>query len=430
MKNAQRPREMITDRINSDLRRPANVEKGAKSAHVIDDTVLNDAQNFSLVLGGPLYQLLRRTHLSDNTVAMVRRRVVVIALLGWLPLFILSALQGNLWSKSVAVPFLLDLEVHIRFLIVVPLLVTAELVVHQRLRHIATAFLERNLIPEDDLARFDKAITSAFRLRNSVIAEVLLIVMVYVVGVSIVWQQFTVLSADTWYSPASLTISKLSFAGYWYTYASLPIFQFLLIRWYFRIFIWARFLWQISRIKLALVPTHPDRVGGLGFLSNAVFAFSTLVVAHGAMVSSQIANRIFFLSAKLPEFESEIAAMAIFLLVIVFGPLLVFLTQLAETKRTGLREYGTLAETYVRDFDTKWLRDGKPEGEVLVGSADIQSLADLANSFEVVRGMRLVLITRDSILQLAVALFLPMLPLLLTMMPLKELLRRLAGLVF
>lgn len=422
---------MITDGISRDLRPPTNDEKGATtSAQLTGAAVLNDAQNFSLVLGGPLYQLLRRAHLSGNTVAIVRQRMVVIALLGWLPLFILSAIQGHLWGKSVAVPFLLDLEVHIRFLIVVPLLVIAELVVHQRLRHIATAFLERNLILQDDLAQFDKAITSAFRLRNSVIAEVLLIVIVYVVGVSIVWQQFTVLSADTWYAPASLTSSKLSLAGYWYTYASLPIFQFLLIRWYFRIFIWARFLWHVSRIRLALVPTHPDRVGGLGFLSNAVYAFSILVVAHGAMVSSQIADRIFFLGAKLPEFEGEIAAMALLLLFIVFGPLLVFWPQLAQTKRTGLREYGTLAEEYVRDFDRKWLRGTRPKGEVLVGSADIQSLADLANSFEVVRSMRLVLLTRDSILLLGMALFLPMLPLLLTMMPLKELLKRLAGLVF
>jgi hypothetical protein len=120
---------------------------------------------------------------------------------------------------------------------------------------------------------------------------------------------------------------------------------------------------------LALVPTHPDRVGGLGFLSNAVYAFSVLVVAHGTMVSSQIANRIFFLQVGLPEFEGEIAVVAIFLLCLIFGPLLVFAPQLAQTKRTGLREYGTLAETYVRDFDTKWLRGARRKDEVLVGTA-------------------------------------------------------------
>ena len=73
------------------------------------------------------------------------------------------------------------------------------------------------------------------------------------------------------------------------------------------------------------------------------------------------------------------------MLCLVFGPLLVFAPQLAQAKRTGLREYGTLAERYVREFDAKWLRGGAPAGEPLVGSADIQSLADLGNSFEVVR---------------------------------------------
>jgi len=141
--------------------------------HITSDDVLNDAQDFSLVLGGPLYQLVRRAHLSDDALMMVRRRAIVIVLLGWLPLLVLSAVQGDLWGKHVAVPFVLDMEVHIRFLIVVPLLVIAELVVHQRLRPIVRAFLERNLIPEDDLTPFDKAITSALRLRNSVVAEVL-----------------------------------------------------------------------------------------------------------------------------------------------------------------------------------------------------------------------------------------------------------------
>lgn len=417
---------MITDRIITE-RRPT--DKASGKGHTTGEAVLDDAQNFSLVLGGPLYQLLRRVHLSDDVTSHVRQRVIAISLLGWLPLLILSLVQGHLWGKSVAVPFLFDLEVQIRFLIVVPLLIIAELVVHQRLRHIATAFIERHLILEDDLPRLKKAITSAFRLRNSVIVEVLLIAFVYGVGVLVVWRRFTGLSADTWYAPASLGGSTLSPAGLWYSYASLPIFQFLLIRWYFRMFTWARFLWHVSRINLALVPTHPDRVGGLGFLSNAVYAFSLLVVAHGAMISSQIANRIFFMGAKLPEFESEIAIVAIFLLCVIFGPMLVFMPQLARVKRIGLREYGTLAEAYVRDFDNKWLRGAKPEGEVLLGSADIQSLADLANSFEVVRGMRLVLVTRDTILQFGVALFLPMLPLLLTMMPLKELLKRLAGIV-
>jgi len=394
------------------------------------DDILQNRQNFSLVLGGPLYQLLRRAHLSDDALLLVRQRIVFISLLAWLPLLLLSAFEGTLLSKAGTVPFLLDIEVHLRFLVAVPLLIAAELVVHQRLSGIAKSFLERNLVPESAMEQFDTAIGAAYRLRNSVFAEVLLVLFVYGVGVLVVWRHYTALQAATWYATPSGSNSRLSLAGMWYGYISLPLFQFLLIRWYFRLFIWMRFLWQVSRIKLSLIPTHPDRVGGLGFLANTVYAFALLLAAHGVMVAANLANRIFFLGAALPEFKAEIGVMVVFLLVVVSGPLLVFSPQLAQAKRKGLSEYGTLAERYVREFDVKWLRDGAPADEPLVGSGDIQSLADLGNSYEVVRGMRLAPITRDAVVQLAAAVLIPIVPLALTMMPLEELLKVLFGLVF
>jgi hypothetical protein len=394
------------------------------------DDVLRDAQNFSLVLGGPLFQLWRRAHLADDALLMVRQRVVVISLLAWLPLLLLSALQGNLLGDGVTVPFLLDTEVHVRFLVALPLLIVAELVVHRRMRRIAQTFLERKLVPEAAAARFDDAITSALRLRNSVPAEIVLVAFVYGVGVLIVWRQYIALDAATWYATPSAGGAKLSLAGTWYGYVSLPIFQFLLLRWYFRLFVWTRFLWQVSRIDLHLVPTHPDRVGGLGFLAHTVYAFAALSVAHGALLAGTLANRIFFLGAALPDFKGQIAAMLVFLLCVVFGPLLAFAPQLAAAKRAGLREYGTLAERYVSEFDRKWLRGGARGDEALVGSGDIQSLADLANSYDVVRTMRVVPVTRDALLQLAAAALLPILPLALTMMPLEELLTQLFGILF
>jgi hypothetical protein len=391
---------------------------------------LQDAQNFSLVLGGPLFQLLCKVHLSDDAMLHLRQRVLVISLCAWLPLFVLSALQGDLVGHHIAVPFLLDLEVHIRFLVVVPLLIIAELVVHRRLHRVALAFLDRNLIPQAALSQFDEALTAAYRLRNSVLAELVLLVLVYVVGVQIVWRHLTALDAATWYVTSSAAGSRLMPAGIWYGYFSLPLFQFLLLRWYFRLFIWVRFLWRVSRIELSLVPTHPDRLGGLGFLSRTVYAFAVLLVAHGAMVASQLANRIFYLGAGLPEFKGEIVVMVVFLLCVVFGPLLVFTPQLAQAKRAGLDEYGKLAEQYVREFDVKWLHGGGPRTEPLVGSADIQSLADLDSSYEIVRTMRWAPISRQPVLELAAAVLVPIAPLLLTMMPLETLFNKLLGLLF
>ena len=47
-----------------------------------------------------------------------------------------------------------------------------------------------------------------------------------------------------------------------------------------------------------------------------------------------------------------------------------------------------LAARYAREFDRKWLRGGAPADEPLLGSGDIQSLADLGNSYEVVKEMQ------------------------------------------
>jgi hypothetical protein len=392
-------------------------------------SLLGHPTDFSLVLGGPLFQLLRRAHLADDALMLARQRIIVMSLLAWLPLLVLSVLEGRALGNSVAVPFLLDVEVHIRYLVALPLLIGAELVVHRRMRSIVEVFLERRLIPDSAMPRFDAAIASALRWRNSVLAELLLIVLVYGVGILIVWRQYLALDASTWYATPSGDGTTLSFAGIWYGYVSLPLFQFLLVRWYFRLVIWARFLWQVSRIELSLVPTHPDRLGGLGFLSATVYAFTLLAVAHGALLAGPLANRIFYLGAELLEFKAEIGVTLAFVLAIVILPLLVVVPQLAQAKRTGLREYGTLGEHYVREFDAKWLRGGAPDGEAFVGSADIQSLADLGNSYEVVRTMRPVPVTKEMVIQVAVATLAPIVPLALTMMPLEELLKKLIGIL-
>lgn len=387
-----------------------------------------DPYDFSLVLGGPLYQLVRRAHLSGDALELLRRRIIAITLLAWLPLAILSVLAGRAWGAAVPVPFLFDVEVHIRFLLTLPLLVVAEMVVHQRMRPVARQFLERNLIPPESRARFDAAAAAAQRLRNSVAAEVTLIVLVYAIGLY-VWRTYGALDVATWQATSREDGGRLTLAGWWFAAVSLPLFQFVLFRWYFRLAIWIRFLWQVGGCKLSLVPTHPDAVGGLGFLSGTVVAFAPLLAAHGTLVAAMMAKRIFFQGATLTDFKAEIVAVVVFLLLIVLGPLLRFMPHLAEARRVGLREYGRLAQRYVQEFDEKWLRGGVPPAEPLLGSADIQSLADLGGSFDLVRNMRMVPFTRDAVIQLAVITLIPIAPLLLTMISLEELLKRLLQVV-
>ena len=155
-----------------------------------------------------------------------------------------------------------------------------------------------------------------------------------------------------------------------------------------------------------------------------------VLLAHGVLLAGNLANRIFHLGANLLDFKLEILGYIIFLLCLVTGPSIVFAPQLAQAKRVGRREYGTLAERYVREFDAKWLRGGAAPDEPLLGAADIQSLADLGNSLEVVNTMRVLPVTKEVVLTLAAVVFVPIVPLLLTIMPLEDLLNKLFGIVF
>ena len=391
---------------------------------------LRDPGDFSIVLGGPVFQLFRKLRLTGDALELANRRILVLAGVAWLPLLLLALLEGDLFGSAAAAPFLYDIEAHARFLVFIPLLVSAELGVHTRVRLVARQFLERELVPAEDRARFDAVLASTYRLRNSVPIELGLVALVYTVGVAFVWRQFTALDAPSWYAVPGPTGYHLSLAGYWYALVSVPLAQFLLLRWYFRILLWARFLRLVSGIDLRLVPTHPDRVGGLGFLSLSTFAFTPLAVAHGALVSAWIANRLFLHQGGLLDYKVQILAVVVLVVILVFGPLLFLTPQLSRTWRRGVYDYGPLAERYAHEFEEKWVRPTHDPMEPLLGHRDIRSLADMLRVYDVARSMRFSLLTREAVIQLLVATLLPLAPLALFMIPLGDLVRAVAGMLF
>jgi hypothetical protein len=394
--------------------------------HYSADKMKSD--DFSLVLGGPLFQLFIRARLTTDALGLVKRRLIFFSLITWLPLLLLSVLSGEALGGAIKVPFIYDVDVHVRFLVALPLLLVAELVVHQRIRLIVRQFIERGIVPARSLPEFEALIGSAMRLRNSVVIEVLLLVLVLTV-MHYFWSSQLVLASDTWYAAIVDGHRTYSPAGYWYAFVSIPVYQFLAYRWIFRIFIWARFLWQVSRLDLHLVPTHPDRAAGLGFLGGSAAAFMPLLLSQGALLAGLIANYIFHEGKTLLDFKPEIVAAVVFFLLLVLGPLCVFAPRLAQARRQGLLEYGALANRYVREFDDKWLRGGAPPDELLVGSGDIQSLNDMAGSFEVVQTMKPFPFGKAAVLQTAVAVLAPLLPLTLTLISLEDLIKRLVGML-
>jgi hypothetical protein len=289
-------------------------------------------------------------------------------------------------------------------------------------------FVERRIVSLEDLHRFEGAIESAVRLRNSITVECSLLLFVYTVGLW-VWNSRVGLNTATWYGmPGGRW--HLTPAGFWYVFISIPIVQFILLRWYLRFLIWYRFLWQVSRIDLHLVPTHPDRCAGLAFLGKSVYAFGPILFAQGAMLAGVVASRVLYRGESLLSFKLQAGGFVSFFVLAILGPLLMFTPQMARAKRKGLADYALLAQRYVDSFEQKWVGHEVGPCEELLGTGDIQSLADLGNSYAMVREMRPVPFGLEDITRLAAATAAPLVPLLLTIFSPEELIVRILKVVF
>jgi hypothetical protein len=221
----------------------------------------------------------------------------------------------------------------------------------------------------------------------------------------------------------------VSFTALWYRLVAVPILQFFWFRWLWRLLLWARFLWTVSRLNLNLVPTHADQAGGLGFLGTAHASLGIFAFALSSILSAEVAFKIVFENADIESFKIHYATLLLIVEAMFLGPLLVFVPVMTRIRLAWLRDYSLLVDRYNRGFHDKWIT-GKPlPDDALLGSADIQSLADLGNSFQYIRAMKVVPVSLRVVLQLAVVTSLPCLPLVLLVLPIGKILDLLANVV-
>jgi hypothetical protein len=379
-------------------------------------TVL-DMKRLSIVEGGPLDRLQLRLGLMKLQAALIVRRAVIFALIAWLPLLILSALQGVLFA-NVRIPFLYDPSAHIRFLLSVPLLIVAEVVIGPRIVAAASQFIRSGLIPESRYQDFDGAIVDAIRLRDSTLAEAIILAITYF-GAFLAIRFFSA-TVSTWHSLVTESGHQFTLAGYWYALVSIPIYQFLVYRWLWRTFIWCKFLRRASKLDLQLIPTHPDQAGGLGFLGETHRLFAIFIFAYAATASAVASREVLFDKVPIQTYKIPVVALIIIMLLIFLGPLFMFAPILLRTRRKGLHEYSTLACKLGRLYDQKWVKGMTPAGESLLSTPDNTSLANYSRDYELVDRMRVFPFEPRTAVVLALAGLIPMVPLLATVMPMEE----------
>jgi hypothetical protein len=373
--------------------------------------------------GGPLYRIEKQLKLVGDRSPQVLRVAGLSILVTWVPLLILSAMQGAAFhTTTVVVPFLYDFATYTRFLVAMPVLILAETFLGPRLAKAAAFFVTSGLVPEKDYTRFDAAIDRGLRLRDSTVAELLLVAVSYVISLTALHGM--AIHAATWSATYTTgTGFHLTWAGWWLVGFCAPFLNFLVLRWVWRLFLWGQFLWSMNKLDLQLFPPHPDESGGLGFVGRAQQFCGIILFGYSAATAGVLADAVIYDKVPLQHFAGPIVAYVVIAVGIVLAPLLVFAVRLHETKINGLYQYGTLATSYTSAFHHRWITRDPEASEPLLGTSDIQSLADLGNSFGFIRGMDDLPMNPRTPIHLALACLIPMAPLLLIVIPLKEMVK-------
>ena len=282
--------------------------------------------------------------------------------------------------------------------------------------------------PRANETGFQTALIKLTQSRDSVWPDVILLVVAY--GSTWLFRpgygDVDVGAVDVYWFSAS-DGNGLSTAAWWYILVSAPLFQFILFRWAWRFLIWARFLYQLSRIPLSLHSTHPDLAGGLGTLGLAQQTFAIVFVAFAAVVSSTVAHNMIFEGVGFEQSRLEVFVFIVICVALIYAPMFFFSTDLYRTRRVGLSQYGRLGHHLSDAFFTKWVKhSGADVGTELKDSTDSSTMADYGATFDTVRSMRFIPASLRNVVTTAAALAAPFLPLYLIEFSFKDLLGRLA----
>ena len=383
--------------------------------------------------GGPIQRLTQQLFLRWGLKVSVYHRILGFLLITWVPLLLFAWIEGRALGSEPRASFLLDFGTYARFFLAVPLLILAESIVGPRLTGAGLQFVQGGFVRPEDYPAFDKAIARAAKWRESLWAE-LIILGVAVTGAWLLTTERVTGGAATWRS-ASAGLA-VSLTGLWYHVVAVPILQFFLYRWLWRLIVWASFLWTVSRLNLELVATHADQAGGLGFLGTVHTSLGIFAFAVSSVMSAEVAFLLVFRNADiepvayLDTYKVPFIVLLVLVELILLGPLLMFFPILVRTRLAWLRAYSLLVVQYNRAFHEKWIDGTAPADEPLLGSADIQSLADMGGSFERIQSMKVFPFSLRAVIQLVVMTCLPCLPLLLLILPIDKIVDLVAGAMF
>jgi hypothetical protein len=379
----------------------------------------------SVFEGGPLTRVQSLLRLIKPGERRVTRRAALFGSLSWVPLALLVTEQGLRTGDGSIHSFFTDFASYTRLLVTVPVLILAENDFIPRLTLIARHFYDSGLVTKPDLPRYQAAVSSTRRLLNSPLGEIGAVAFAYLT-LGALLQFLPSHIFPVWMRGGGSGRWSFSSAGWWQILVSAPILLVLVFSWLWRIALWTRFLLLMSRLKLRLLPVHPDSCGGLNFVAGSLKGFRLIGFAVGALAAGVLANRVVREQASPLGFKTAGIVLVIAVLTVAAGPLLVFLKQLRQAKRDGIFRYGTLAGQVGGEFEGKWLDAPRVVDQRALEATDFSATTDLFGVVANVYSMKEVPFGLRDLAYLAVATFVPFIPIALLLVPAKVVLQEIA----
>ena len=383
-------------------------------------TVSPDLEALFGLSGGRVGRGLERLQLARGARLRAGRVAVLLSVVTWLPLLVLTAVEGVAWGGAVQVPFVRDYLPYGQLLIAIPVLVLGELAVGRYLVRALAQLRASEVLGRETEEDLDSVITRTLEYwRGRKIDAVIFFLTCATTVVAL-------LQAREWLTGGwQVAGDGMTVAGWWYLLVSLPVIRFLSLRWLWRMLLWSWVLWRISRLELQPRPAHPDRAGGLAFLGGTQAAFGVFVFALGVQLSCLLADAVHFRGAELTEFRGEVIAFVVIVVIALVFPLLVFAPKLMRAREKNLLFLSGSAHRGAGDLERK-LR-ASSEGELPADA--VSGLSDFSVLYEHARLMRPVPLEMQHILALVLAAVVPFLPLIFLVVPAREVLRTLARLL-
>jgi hypothetical protein len=377
--------------------------------------MLHTEISVSLIRGGTVYWVQEQARLIRPDQWNLGRRLAVLVIAIWFPLLVLTAAHNAADLRAI----LLDYRVGSLVFVATPLLLLTQITVEIRFQETARHFLEADLVPFEQVPVFHKNIEKARRLRDAKLPEILIIGAVYLAVVY--------LTETSGYAQAdwAIQLATRTPAGWYFLLITQPLFLVLLALLLWKWIIWIVLLRDLSRLDLQLDATDGDLCGGLSFLAEIPSAFVPAATAVAVVMGAAWRAQILAGRLELRSLIAPACVLAAIVLLVFFLPLLLFVPQLLREKREGGLYYGSLRHLHSLEFRAKWvLKRGENLGGLL-GADEISSLADISTSFNNVEVMRIFPFRKETAMSLIAAVVIPLLPVVTTKIPLRELLKTL-----